>query len=113
MENVHCAPLASALDSLGARTATISTLGAGLSGQVKAGERTTPDAINASSARRISRRRRYAAMEVFRGARAGPRQRVDSRSPCSRTDPRSSTITADGKLRRGQAKLSPAGAAPQ
>jgi len=38
--------LAAALQSLGARAATIGTLGAGLVGQVEAGERTTPDAIS-------------------------------------------------------------------
>jgi UDP-N-acetylmuramoyl-L-alanyl-D-glutamate--2,6-diaminopimelate ligase len=38
--------LASALEILGARAATIGTLGAGLLGAVAAGERTTPDAIS-------------------------------------------------------------------
>jgi len=38
--------LAAALESLGARAATIGTLGAGLVGAVEAGERTTPDAIS-------------------------------------------------------------------
>ena len=38
--------LASALETLGARAATIGTLGAGLVGAVDAGERTTPDAIS-------------------------------------------------------------------
>lgn len=38
--------LAQALVSLGRRTATIGTLGAGLPGSVTAGERTTPDAIS-------------------------------------------------------------------
>ena len=38
--------LASALEILGARAATIGTLGAGLVGAVAAGERTTPDAIS-------------------------------------------------------------------
>lgn len=38
--------LASALQLLGARTATIGTLGAGLVGEVVAAERTTPDAIS-------------------------------------------------------------------
>jgi len=38
--------LASALQSLGARAATIGTLGAGLAGAIRAGERTTPDAIS-------------------------------------------------------------------
>ena len=38
--------LASALDSLGARAATIGTLGAGLVGAIRAGERTTPDALS-------------------------------------------------------------------
>ena len=38
--------LASALEILGARAATIGTLGAGLVGAVTAGERTTPDAIS-------------------------------------------------------------------
>jgi UDP-N-acetylmuramoyl-L-alanyl-D-glutamate--2,6-diaminopimelate ligase len=38
--------LASALESLGARAATIGTLGAGLAGAMAAGERTTPDAIS-------------------------------------------------------------------
>ena len=38
--------LASALQSLGARAATIGTLGAGLVGALHAGERTTPDAIS-------------------------------------------------------------------
>jgi UDP-N-acetylmuramoyl-L-alanyl-D-glutamate--2,6-diaminopimelate ligase len=37
--------LAQALESLGHRTATIGTLGAGLHGQLREGERTTPDAI--------------------------------------------------------------------
>jgi UDP-N-acetylmuramoyl-L-alanyl-D-glutamate--2,6-diaminopimelate ligase len=38
--------LASALETLGARAATIGTLGAGLVGAVDAGERTTPDVIS-------------------------------------------------------------------
>jgi UDP-N-acetylmuramoyl-L-alanyl-D-glutamate--2,6-diaminopimelate ligase len=38
--------LAAALENLGARAATIGTLGAGLVGAIEAGERTTPDAIN-------------------------------------------------------------------
>ncbi|HOX71090.1 UDP-N-acetylmuramoyl-L-alanyl-D-glutamate--2,6-diaminopimelate ligase [Dokdonella sp.] len=38
--------LAQALDHLGSRAATIGTLGAGLSGAIDAGERTTPDAIS-------------------------------------------------------------------
>ena len=38
--------LASALEILGARAATIGTLGAGLVGAVAAGERTTPDAVS-------------------------------------------------------------------
>jgi len=38
--------LANALQSLGARAATIGTLGAGLVGAVREGERTTPDAIS-------------------------------------------------------------------
>jgi len=38
--------LAHALDTLGARAATIGTLGAGLVGAVRAGERTTPDAVS-------------------------------------------------------------------
>ncbi len=38
--------LASALESLGARAATIGTLGAGMAGAVEAGERTTPDAVS-------------------------------------------------------------------
>jgi UDP-N-acetylmuramoyl-L-alanyl-D-glutamate--2,6-diaminopimelate ligase len=38
--------LAAALQDLGARAATIGTLGAGLVGQIAAGERTTPDAIS-------------------------------------------------------------------
>jgi UDP-N-acetylmuramoyl-L-alanyl-D-glutamate--2,6-diaminopimelate ligase len=38
--------LASALDILGQRAATIGTLGAGLVGAIKAGERTTPDAVS-------------------------------------------------------------------
>ncbi|RDS85194.1 UDP-N-acetylmuramoyl-L-alanyl-D-glutamate--2,6-diaminopimelate ligase [Dyella psychrodurans] len=37
--------LAQALETLGHRTATIGTLGAGLHGQLREGERTTPDAI--------------------------------------------------------------------
>jgi len=38
--------LAAALETLGARAATIGTLGAGLVGAIEAGERTTPDAIS-------------------------------------------------------------------
>ena len=38
--------LAAALQSLGARAATIGTLGAGLVGAIEAGERTTPDAVS-------------------------------------------------------------------
>ena len=38
--------LAAALDGLGARAATIGTLGAGLVGAIREGERTTPDAIS-------------------------------------------------------------------
>ena len=38
--------LASALDALGARSATIGTLGAGMVGAIDAGERTTPDVIS-------------------------------------------------------------------
>ncbi|MDE1961359.1 MAG: UDP-N-acetylmuramoyl-L-alanyl-D-glutamate--2,6-diaminopimelate ligase [Xanthomonadaceae bacterium] len=38
--------LAAALETLGARAATIGTLGAGLHGALEAGERTTPDAVN-------------------------------------------------------------------
>ncbi len=38
--------LASALELLGARAATIGTLGAGLAGAIAAGERTTPDAVS-------------------------------------------------------------------
>ena len=38
--------LASALQSLGARAATIGTLGAGLVGAIEPGERTTPDAVS-------------------------------------------------------------------
>jgi UDP-N-acetylmuramoyl-L-alanyl-D-glutamate--2,6-diaminopimelate ligase len=38
--------LAAALENLGARAATIGTLGAGLVGALEAGERTTPDAIS-------------------------------------------------------------------
>jgi UDP-N-acetylmuramoyl-L-alanyl-D-glutamate--2,6-diaminopimelate ligase len=38
--------LASALEILGARAATIGTLGAGLVGAIAAGERTTPDAVS-------------------------------------------------------------------
>ncbi|MBS0571227.1 MAG: UDP-N-acetylmuramoyl-L-alanyl-D-glutamate--2,6-diaminopimelate ligase [Proteobacteria bacterium] len=38
--------LAAALESLGARAATIGTLGAGLVGAMQAGERTTPDAVS-------------------------------------------------------------------
>ncbi|HEX7915928.1 Mur ligase family protein, partial [Rudaea sp.] len=38
--------LAAALDGLGARAATIGTLGAGLVGALREGERTTPDAIS-------------------------------------------------------------------
>jgi UDP-N-acetylmuramoyl-L-alanyl-D-glutamate--2,6-diaminopimelate ligase len=38
--------LAAAIESLGARAATIGTLGAGLVGAITAGERTTPDAIS-------------------------------------------------------------------
>jgi UDP-N-acetylmuramoyl-L-alanyl-D-glutamate--2,6-diaminopimelate ligase len=38
--------LAAALESLGARAATIGTLGAGLVGAIEPGERTTPDAIS-------------------------------------------------------------------
>ncbi|HSN00198.1 MAG TPA: UDP-N-acetylmuramoyl-L-alanyl-D-glutamate--2,6-diaminopimelate ligase [Rudaea sp.] len=38
--------LAAALQNLGARAATIGTLGAGLVGAIEAGERTTPDAIS-------------------------------------------------------------------
>jgi UDP-N-acetylmuramoyl-L-alanyl-D-glutamate--2,6-diaminopimelate ligase len=38
--------LAAALEHLGARTATIGTLGAGLVGAIETGERTTPDAIS-------------------------------------------------------------------
>ena len=38
--------LAQALEGLGRRSATIGTLGAGLSGDIDAGERTTPDAIS-------------------------------------------------------------------
>ncbi|MHB8678592.1 MAG: UDP-N-acetylmuramoyl-L-alanyl-D-glutamate--2,6-diaminopimelate ligase [Rudaea sp.] len=38
--------LAAALETLGARAATIGTLGAGLHGALEAGERTTPDAVS-------------------------------------------------------------------
>ncbi|MEP6483596.1 MAG: UDP-N-acetylmuramoyl-L-alanyl-D-glutamate--2,6-diaminopimelate ligase [Rudaea sp.] len=38
--------LAAALESLGARAATIGTLGAGLVGDIKEGSRTTPDVVN-------------------------------------------------------------------
>ncbi|MDR3386967.1 MAG: UDP-N-acetylmuramoyl-L-alanyl-D-glutamate--2,6-diaminopimelate ligase [Rudaea sp.] len=38
--------LAAALESLGARAATIGTLGAGMAGALAAGERTTPDAVS-------------------------------------------------------------------
>ena len=38
--------LAAALETLGARAATIGTLGAGLVGAIEAGERTTPDAVS-------------------------------------------------------------------
>ena len=38
--------LAAALENLGARAATIGTLGAGLVGAIEAGERTTPDAVS-------------------------------------------------------------------
>jgi len=41
--------LAAAIESLGARAATIGTLGAGLVGAITAGERTTPDAISVQS----------------------------------------------------------------
>ncbi|MBU6248609.1 MAG: UDP-N-acetylmuramoyl-L-alanyl-D-glutamate--2,6-diaminopimelate ligase [Xanthomonadaceae bacterium] len=41
--------LAHALDTLGHRAATIGTLGAGLVGQLREGERTTPDAISVQS----------------------------------------------------------------
>ncbi|HST28168.1 MAG TPA: UDP-N-acetylmuramoyl-L-alanyl-D-glutamate--2,6-diaminopimelate ligase [Rudaea sp.] len=41
--------LAAALEHLGARAATIGTLGAGLVGAIEAGERTTPDAISVHS----------------------------------------------------------------
>ena len=41
--------LAAALDGLGARAATIGTLGAGLVGALREGERTTPDAISAQA----------------------------------------------------------------
>lgn len=41
--------LAQALETLGHRTATIGTLGAGLHGQLREGERTTPDAIAVQS----------------------------------------------------------------
>jgi len=58
--------LAVALQTLGARAATIGTLGAGLVGAVAAGERTTPDAISVQAllARFLDEGATHAAMEV-------------------------------------------------
>jgi UDP-N-acetylmuramoyl-L-alanyl-D-glutamate--2,6-diaminopimelate ligase len=52
--------LAAALEILGGRAATIGTLGAGLNGAIRAGERTTPDAITV-----------HALLAEFRNAGAG------------------------------------------
>jgi UDP-N-acetylmuramoyl-L-alanyl-D-glutamate--2,6-diaminopimelate ligase len=52
--------LAQALESLGHRTASIGTLGAGLHGQLHEGERTTPDAIGAAPHGRVPWRWRNA-----------------------------------------------------
>jgi len=58
--------LAAALQTLGARAATIGTLGAGLVGAVEAGERTTPDAISVHAllARFRDQGATHAALEV-------------------------------------------------